>query len=187
MRVAASELPEVLLVDPDVHVDGRGFFLETYHAERYAAAGIRETFVQDNHSRSMRGTVRGLHLQVRRPQGKLVHVIEGGILDVAVDVRVGSPRFGQWVSVELTAENFRQCYIPPGFAHGFAVLTDVAQVEYKCTDVYDPEGEIGIRWDDPEIGIKWRVEGAPLLSDRDRRHPGLSQLLSALPRYEAKT
>jgi dTDP-4-dehydrorhamnose 3,5-epimerase len=168
-----SAIPGVIVVEPDVHQDRRGFFLETYHVEKYRSGGIPDVFVQDNHSRSACGTVRGLHLQLKRPQGKLIRVIEGEIFDVAVDVRRGSPTFGKWVGVTLSADNFRQCYIPKGFAHGFAVVSDVAQVEYKCTDVYDAASEIGIAWDDPAIGIEWPVSN-PVLSYRDKRHPRLA-------------
>ena len=172
MRVVPSALPGVLVIEPDVREDGRGFFIETYQAERYREHGIVGTFVQDNHSRSIGGTLRGLHLQLRRPQGKLIRVIEGEIFDVAVDVRRGSPAFGRWVGVSLSAANFKQCFIPPGFAHGFCVLSPIAQVEYKCTDFYDPASEIGIAWNDPAIGIAWPVT-EPLLSLRDSRHPTL--------------
>jgi dTDP-4-dehydrorhamnose 3,5-epimerase len=182
VRVVSTELPGVVVIEPDVHADGRGFFLETYHAERYRAEGIEGPFVQDNHSRSARGTLRGLHLQLVRPQGKLVRVIEGEIFDVAVDVRRGSPTFGRYVAVTLTAENFRQCYIPRGFAHGFCVISPTAQVEYKCTDLYDPASEIGIAWNDPAIGIKWPVD-EPLLSPRDSRHPTLAAIADRLPDY----
>ena len=181
MRVVPTELAGVLIVEPDVHRDSRGFFLETYHAGKYAAAGIEGSFVQDNQSRSSGGTLRGLHLQVRTPQAKLIRVIEGEILDVAVDVRRGSPGFGKWVAVNLSADNFKQCYIPPGFAHGFCVLTPIAQVEYKCTGLYDPAAEIGIAWDDPALGIVWPV-AVPVLSDRDRRHPKLAEQLDKLPK-----
>jgi dTDP-4-dehydrorhamnose 3,5-epimerase len=180
VRFVPTAIEGVILVEPDVHRDGRGYFLETYHAEKYAAAGIHGPFVQDNHSRSAGGTVRGLHLQRRRPQGKLIRVIEGGIFDVAVDVRRGSPTFGKWVSVHLSAENFTECYIPPGFAHGFCVLSPVAQVEYKCTDLYDAASEIGIAWNDPALGITWPVE-TPVLSERDRHHPTLAEQLDRLP------
>ena len=180
MRVVPTEIPEVLLIDPDVHADGRGFFLETYHADKYRAHGIDGPFVQDNHSRSAIGTLRGLHLQLKRPQGKLVRVIEGEIYDVAVDVRRGSPTFGRFVAVTLTAESFRQCYVPPGFAHGFCVVSPIAQVEYKCTDLYDPASEIGIAWNDPAIGIPWPI-GEPILSARDSRHPTLAELADRLP------
>jgi len=133
-----TDIPDVVVIEPDVHADGRGFFLETYHADRYREHGIAGPFVQDNHSRSVAGTLRGLHLQIRRPQGKLIRVIEGEIFDVAVDVRRGSPTFGRWVGETLSAGNFKQMYVPPGFAHGFAVVSPIAQVEYKCTDLYDP-------------------------------------------------
>jgi len=176
-----SALPEVIVIEPDVLQYRRGFFLETYHVDKFRAGGIVDTFVQDNHSRSTAGTIRGLHLQLQRPQGKLIRVIEGEIFDVAVDVRRGSPTFGKWVGVTLSAENFKQCYIPKGFAHGFAVVSAVAQVEYKCTDVYDKASEIGIAWDDPAIGIRWPVSN-PVLSDRDTRHPRLAEI-AQLPTF----
>jgi dTDP-4-dehydrorhamnose 3,5-epimerase len=182
VRVAPTSLPGVLLIEPDVHRDHRGFLLETYHAEKYRAGGIPGPFVQDNHSRSTHGTLRGLHLQNRRPQGKLIRVVVGEIWDVAVDVRRGSPSFGQWAGVTLSAENFVQCYVPPGFAHGFCVLSPVAEVEYKCTDVYDPGGEIGIAWNDPQLAIAWPV-AAPALSDRDRSNPLMAQQLDRLPTF----
>jgi dTDP-4-dehydrorhamnose 3,5-epimerase len=180
VQIRRSDLPEVLIIEPKVHRDDRGFFLETYHATKYRDAGIDRPFVQDNHSRSVAGAIRGLHLQVRRPQAKLVRVIEGEIFDVAVDVRRGSPTFGRWMGVTLTSENFLQCYVPEGFAHGFCVLSREAQVEYKCSALYDPDGEIGIAWDDPDIAIGWPVDH-PLLSIRDRRHPRLSEQLDRLP------
>ena len=182
MRATPTVLPEVLLVQPDVHRDPRGFFLETYHAGKYRAAGIADAFVQDNHSRSALGTLRGLHLQVGRPMAKLVRVVEGEIFDVAVDVRRGSPTFGRWVSAVLSADNFRQFYVPAGFAHGFAVTSPAAQVEYKCTDLYDPASEIGIPWNDPDLGIQWPTTD-PLLSARDRQHPALAEQMSRLPAY----
>jgi dTDP-4-dehydrorhamnose 3,5-epimerase len=182
VRVVPTEIPEVLVVEPDVHADGRGFFLETYHADKYRAHGIDGPFVQDNHSQSAIGTLRGLHLQLKRPQGKLVRVIEGEIYDVAVDVRRGSPRFGRWVAVTLTAENFKQCYVPPGFAHGFCVVSPIAQVEYKCTDIYDAAGEIGVAWNDPALAIPWPVR-EPLLSTRDRSHPTLAAITNQLPQW----
>ena len=180
MRVVPTDLPGVVVIEPEVHADGRGFFLETYHAERYEQHGIRGPFVQDNHSRSTAGTVRGLHLQLRRPQGKLIRVIEGEVYDVAVDVRRGSPSFGRWVAVTLTSDNFRQCYVPPGFAHGFCVVSPIAQVEYKCTDLYDRASEIGLAWNDPALAIPWPVR-EPILSRRDSRHPTLAQLGDQLP------
>ena len=180
MHVRRADLPDVLVIEPTVHRDDRGFFLETYHAEKYRAAGIDLLFVQDNHSRSVAGTVRGLHLQVRNPQAKLIRVIEGEIFDVAVDVRRGSPTFGRWVGITLTADNFLQCFIPEGFAHGFCVLSKEAQVEYKCTAFYEPGGEIGIAWNDPSIGIAWPVT-QPILSERDDHHPLLARQMERLP------
>ena len=180
MRVVPTGIAGVLIVEPDIHADGRGFFLETYHADRYRQHGIAGPFVQDNHSRSVAGTLRGLHLQLRHPQGKLIRVIEGEIFDVAVDARRGSPTFGRWVGVALTAENFKQVYVPPGFAHGFCVVSAIAQVEYKCTDIYDPASEIGVAWNDPALGISWPVT-QPLLSKRDSRHPTLAELTDRLP------
>jgi dTDP-4-dehydrorhamnose 3,5-epimerase len=180
VRVIPTELPEVLVVEPVVFQDARGFFVETYHAERYRAHGIAATFVQDNHSRSVARTIRGLHLQVGRPQAKLIRAIQGTIWDVAVDVRRGSATFGRWIGVELSAENHRQCFIPAGFAHGFCVLSDAAEVEYKCGDFYDPASEVGIVWNDRALAITWPVD-EPLLSERDRRHPTLDAVSSRLP------
>jgi len=182
VRFTPTELAEVLIVDPDVYRDPRGFFLETFSAPKYRDGGIHLPFVQDNHSRSVAGTLRGLHLQLGEPMGKLVRVVVGAIFDVAVDVRRGSPTFGQWVGVPLSAENFRQCYIPPGFAHGFCVETPVAEVEYKCTALYDRSKEIGVAWNSPELGIQWPVT-SPLLSERDARLPALGDALATLPRW----
>ena len=173
-----------MVIEPDVRRDDRGYFLETYHAGKYTAAGISGPFVQDNHSRSVRDTVRGLHLQVGRPQAKLIRVIEGEIYDVAVDVRRGSPTFGKWVAVNLSADNFRLCYIPAGFAHGFGVLTPTAQVEYKCSELYDPASEIGISWSDPQLAIPWPIE-RPILSDRDHRNARLEALHDRLPIFRS--
>ncbi len=184
MRVIPADIPDVLLIEPDVFTDTRGFFLETFNAERYAAHGMPGPFVQDNHSRSVQGTVRGLHLQLTHPQAKLIRVVVGEIFDVAVDVRVGSPTFGNWVGVRLSAESFRQCYIPPGFAHGFSVLSPIAEIEYKCTDIYDPAGQLGLLWNDPALAIPWGVE-TPVLSDRDRDNPTIREALDRLPRYDA--
>ena len=186
MRFVATDLAGVVIIEPDVHRDGRGYFLETYHADKYRAGGIDGPFVQDNHSRSVEGTLRGLHLQVHRPQGKLVRVIEGEIFDVAVDVRRGSPTFGRWVVVTLSDRNFKQCYVPPLFAHGFCVTSPVAQVEYKCTDLYDPADEVGIAWNDPALAIPWPV-AEPVLSDRDRRHRTLADLSDTLPVWVGST
>jgi len=179
VRAVETTLPGVLVVEPTVHRDERGFFLETYHREKYRQAGIELDFVQDNHSRSAKGTLRGLHAQRRNPQGKLVRAVEGEIWDVAVDIRPASPTFRRWVGAVLSAENFRQLWVPPGFAHGFCVLSPLAQVEYKCTALYEREDEIAIVWDDPELAIAWPVE-QPLLSDKDRRAPRLADLLAVL-------
>ncbi len=186
MKLIETDIPGVLVIEPQIFRDDRGFFLETYHQAKYAAAGIPATFVQDNHSRSQRGTVRGLHAQLHHPQGKLVRVIEGEIFDVAVDIRRGSPTFGKWVGAWLTAENFRQIYIPIGFAHGFCVTSEIAQVEYKCTDIYDPSGEIGLQWNDPDLGIVWPMEeiGVPILSKKDAAARPLRALMDTLPWYE---
>jgi dTDP-4-dehydrorhamnose 3,5-epimerase len=182
MKVLPTDVPGVVLVEPVVHRDTRGFFLETYNERRYREAGITATFVQDNHSRSARGTLRGLHFQVRRMQGKLVRVVAGEMFDVAVDVRRGSPTFGRWVGARLSAENFRQIYIPPGFAHGFCVLSEVGEVEYKCTELYEAADELVIAWNDPQIGIDWPAS-EPLLSAKDQSAPRLAEVLDRLPAY----
>lgn len=168
-------LPDVIVVEPDVHRDPRGFFLEAYHANKYRDGGIRDTFVQDNHSYSTRGTVRGLHAQSPHPQAKLIRVIRGAIHDVVVDIRPGSPTFGKFVEVELSDENHRQIYVPVGFAHGFCVLSDVAEVEYKCSEVYYADAQLSIAWNDPDIGIPWPAE-TPILSDKDREAPRLKEV-----------
>jgi len=180
MRFTPTALSGVIMIEPDVYRDARGYFLETFHAAKYAQAGIPSAYVQDNLSCSVRHTLRGLHLQLRKPQGKLVHVVEGEIWDVAVDLRRGSPTFGRWAAETLSAENFRQLYVPAGCAHGFCVLSPTTQVQYKCTELYDPADEIGIAYDDPELAIPWPAEN-PILSDRDRRHPRLSDLIDRLP------
>jgi dTDP-4-dehydrorhamnose 3,5-epimerase len=186
MRVVPTELPGVMVIEPDVYRDARGFFLESFHAQKYAAAGLPARFVQDNQSLSVRGTVRGLHAQRRRPQGKLVQVLQGEIFDVVVDIRIGSPTFGRWTGVTLSGENFRQCYIPPDFAHGFCVTSESAHFEYKCTDFYDPDDELRLLWNDPQIGIAWPVR-EPRLSDKDRSGHLLAELmeLGRLPTYRA--
>jgi len=173
MRVIKTRLPGVLIIEPRVFQDARGFFFESYNRRDYVAQGITDIFVQDNHSRSVRGTLRGLHYQVAPGQAKLVRVVEGEAFDVAVDIRQGSPTFGQWEGVVLSAENHRQVYIPVGFAHGFCVTSEVAQFLYKCSNYYDPAAERGIAWDDPDLAISWPTE-APILSERDRRHPRLA-------------
>ncbi|MCP5155230.1 MAG: dTDP-4-dehydrorhamnose 3,5-epimerase [Ectothiorhodospiraceae bacterium] len=180
MRVTRTDLAEVLLIEPTVHRDGRGFFVESYHAARYAEhLGADVRFVQDNHSRSGAGVLRGLHYQLARPQGKLVRVTFGRIFDVAVDLRRGSPAFGRWTAVELSADDHRQLWIPPGFAHGFLVLGDAAEVQYKTTDYWVADDERCVRFDDPTIGIPWPLTGEPVLSARDRAAP----LLGAADTY----
>lgn len=178
MKVTALAIPDVLLIEPAAHLDPRGFFLETYRTDRYAQAGIDVVFVQDNQSRSSRGTLRGLHWQTDpHPQAKLVRVLAGEVFDVAVDIRPGSPTFGRWVAATLSGENFLQMFIPVGFAHGFCVLSDTADVAYKCSDIYDPASERGLVWNDPTVGIDWPIE-RPTLSERDIKHPALAQLSS---------
>lgn len=177
-------IPEVILVQPTVHRDPRGFFLETYHAKRYAKGGIPEVFVQDNHSFSTARVLRGLHAQLYKPQGKLVRAILGEIFDVAVDIRPGSPTFGKWVGEVLSGDNARQLYVPPGFAHGFVVLSETAHVQYKCTALYDKDDEIGIVWDDPEIGVDWPIQD-PVVNDKDRQAPRLADIVQRL--REAQT
>lgn len=179
MMFHATEVPGVLLVEPQVYRDERGFFLESFQARKYAAAGVTAVFVQDNHSLSRKGTLRGLHAQLRRPQGKLVRVIEGEIWDVAVDIRPGSPTYRKHVSAVLSSENFRQLWVPPGLAHGFCVLSERAQVEYKCTDFYDPADELVLAWNDPTLAIPWPI-AAPVLSERDRKGAPLSELAPTL-------
>jgi dTDP-4-dehydrorhamnose 3,5-epimerase len=182
MKVTHAPLPGLTIIEPDVYRDSRGFFLETYHQRRYSEAGIDTVFVQDNYSRSCRDTIRGLHMQVRSPQAKLVRVVAGAIFDVAVDVRLGSPTFGRWFGVTLSSDNFTQLFIPPGFAHGFAVVSDYAEIEYKCSAFYDPADEIAVRWNDPAIGIEWPVL-TPTLSARDAAASPLTELRDRLPRY----
>lgn len=184
MKVSHTKLPGVLIVDPDVFADERGFFLETWAHRRYAEAGLPQTFVQDNLSRSSRGILRGLHLQHPFGQGKLVQVMEGEVFDVAVDVRVGSPTFGHWVGTMLSGDNHRQIYIPPGFAHGFAVVSEQALFSYKCTEAYHREAELGVIWNDPAIGIEWPLTD-PMLSPKDAAFPALSEIPEdRLPRWD---
>ena len=183
MKVTPTSHPDVLLIEPDVFEDPRGFFMETYHVEKYAAAGLPTEYLQDNHSHSVRGVLRGLHYQLQHPQGKLVRAVNGEVLDVAVDIRKGSPNFGQWVSVVLSAENRRQLYVPPGFAHGYCTLSEHADFLYKCTDIYTPSDEYGIAWDDPELAIDW-PDFEILLSDKDKLYPVLSES-EHLPVYKA--
>ena len=175
MHVRSTALDGVLLIEPTVHRDGRGFFVESYNERRYREHGIAASFVQDNHSLSRRNTLRGLHAQVEHPQGKLVRASRGEVFDVAVDIRPGSASFGRWVGAHLTADNFLQMYVPAGFAHGFCVLSEVAEVQYKCTDYHNPGDEIIIAWDDPQIGIQWPLNN-PTLSPKDARAGSLQNL-----------
>ena len=179
MSFVATAIPGVVRVEPTVHRDERGFFVETYHEPRYRENGIPERFVQDNHSRSVRGILRGLHAQSPHAQGKLVRCVEGAVWDVAVDARKGSPTYGQHVGCELTDENFRQLYVPPGLLHGFCVLSETAQVEYKCSAVYDPSADFSVRWNDPELAIPWPIE-EPILSEKDRNAPLLRDVQERL-------
>jgi len=184
MKILPSSLPEILIIEPSVFQDERGFFIETYQQRRYTEAGIESIFVQDNLSRSVRGTLRGLHYQVKQAQAKLIQVIEGTIFDVALDIRRGSPYFGQWTSVHLSDENKRQLFLPEGFAHGFCVLSESAQVVYKCTDFYAAEDEGGVLWSDPTLAIAWPIS-EPLLSEKDSQLPCLADILpERLPVYE---
>lgn len=186
MNVIQTALPGVLLIQPKVLGDDRGFFLETYRSSIFHEAGITESFVQDNHSRSGRGILRGLHYQLEHPQGKLVRVASGAVFDVTVDVRKGSPNFGQWFGTELNEQNMNMLYIPPGFAHGFVVLSESADFLYKCTDYYHPGSEHGIAWDDPDIGIDWPVTGVRL-SAKDQLNPRLKDQPEALlPVYSSE-
>ena len=176
MKVTSTELPGVLLIAPDLYGDERGFFVETFQVQRYlAAAGIEPSFVQDNHSRSRRGVLRGLHFQRARPQGKLVRVARGEVFDVAADIEPKSPTFGRWVGAVLSDGNHHQHWIPPGYAHGFLVLSEVADFEYKCTDYYDPKSEAGVVWNDPDLRIAWPIAD-PTLSAKDLRLPTLAEL-----------
>ena len=170
MNVVQTDLPGVLIVEPRVFDDERGYFFESYQAQRYQEAGIRANFVQDNMSRSKKGVLRGLHYQLGHAQAKLVQVLSGEVFDVAVDIRKGSPHFGKWVGVHLSAENKRQLYIPEGFAHGFMALSDQVDFYYKCSDFYSKPDERGIRWDDPDLGIAW-PEGAKIVDARDAAFP----------------
>ena len=186
MKVIRTEFKEVLILQPDSFSDNRGYFMETYHRERYEQLGIRTSFVQDNLSYSVKGTLRGLHYQYPHGQAKLVQAIRGEIFDVAVDIRLGSPSFGKWVSIVLSEENKRQLYVPAGFAHGLGVLSETALVYYKCSDFYAPKSEGGILWCDPNIGIEWPIS-EPLLSSKDRDYPCLKDVpKNRLPVYQSK-
>lgn len=175
MNIIETALPGVLILEPRVFGDARGFFFESYNKKALEKAGITAEFVQDNHSRSARNVLRGLHYQIKQPQGKLVRVIQGEVVDIAVDIRRSSPHFGKWVGFNLSAENRRVAWIPPGFAHGFLVLSEYAEFLYKTTDYWGPEHERCIRWNDPDLAINWPLQGEPTLSDKDKRGHDLKQ------------
>jgi dTDP-4-dehydrorhamnose 3,5-epimerase len=177
-----TPLPGVILIEPKLFSDDRGFFMETFHSERFAAAGVPTSFVQDNHSRSRRGVLRGLHYQEPNAQGKLVRCTRGTLFDVAVDIRRGSPQFGKWYGIEISEENRRMLWIPPGFAHGFCAMTDDADLVYKCTSLFDANADRCIVWNDPEIGIEWPLRD-PILSEKDAAAPRLAE--AVLPSYDA--
>jgi dTDP-4-dehydrorhamnose 3,5-epimerase len=182
VTVRETSLPGVLLLEPRVFRDERGFFIETFSMREVQGTGIPNDFVQDNHSRSSRGVLRGLHYQLHKPQGKLVHVARGSVFDVAVDIRIGSPTFGKWFGTELNDQNLHSLWVPPGFAHGFFVLSDVADVIYKCTDLYEGSDDRGVLWSDPRIGIAW-PDRNPSLSPKDAAYEGLSESRTDLPRF----
>jgi dTDP-4-dehydrorhamnose 3,5-epimerase len=184
MRVTRIDIPGVLLLEPTLLSDHRGSFMETYHEDRYRNAGISEQFVQDNYSRSIRNTLRGLHFQEPQAQGKLVMALEGTVYDVVVDIRKGSPSFGRWYGVELSGDNLRQMYIPPGCAHGFCVMSATASFLYKCTVYYSPQYDRGIRWNDPVVGIVWPIS-EPILSPKDQNLRLLSAMDAELPIYKS--
>ena len=184
MNVVETAIPGVVIVEPDIFDDDRGFFTELYHADRYRASGISGAFVQDNLSRSEKSTLRGLHFQVHKPQGKLVTVLRGSVLDVVVDIRVGSPAFGRHVAIELSDKNRRQCWVPRGLAHGFITRSETADVFYKCDNVYEPADQVVLRWNDPDLAIDWQCE-APRLSQRDRDGLRLVQLRHVLSQFQS--
>lgn len=175
LKQIETSIPGVVLIELNIFKDPRGYFLETHHQQKYKELGIDAVFVQDNHSHSRKGTLRGLHYQLRHPQAKLIYVVSGEIFDVAVDIRRGSPTFGQWTGAVLSEENKRQIFVPTGFAHGFCVLSETADIIYKCTDLYTPNDEYGISWADPQIGIQW-PEKKPILSEKDNHYPNLSDV-----------
>lgn len=183
MNIIETKLAGVFVIEPKVFGDARGFFMETWNQSRYADSGLPLNFVQDNLSFSQKGVLRGLHFQNPNSQGKLVHVLQGEVFDVTVDIRLGSPTFGQWVGVTLSSENKRQFYIPTGFAHGFCVVSETALFAYKCTELYHPQSEYGVSWNDPDLGIEWPVK-QPLLSEKDQGYPRLKEIeRSRLPGY----
>jgi dTDP-4-dehydrorhamnose 3,5-epimerase len=177
-------LPDVIMIEPSIYKDSRGYFFEGFQARRYQEIGIKETFVQDNYSRSVKNTLRGLHYQLDNPQGKLVGVTAGRVFDVIVDIRQGSPTFGQWIGVELSDDNARQVYIPKGYAHGFCVLSETADFYYKCTDYYVPNDDYGIKWNDSRINIEWPIKGVPIVSAKDDNYGSLLNVKGdQLPKY----
>ncbi len=185
IKLQETSIPDVLLVEPRVFSDSRGFFLETFHGKKYAEQGIERSFIQDNFSHSSRGILRGLHYQLKYPQAKLIYVVTGEIFDVAVDIRRGSPTFGKWTGAYLSAKNKSQIFIPEGFAHGFYVISAEADVIYKCSEYYVPGDEYGVIWSDAEIGIEWPLEETPVLSDKDEKFPRLNDMPKEhLPVYE---
>lgn len=176
MKISKAPIPDILIFEPAVHGDDRGYFMETWRQSWFDEQGIDLKFVQDNQSKSGKGTLRGLHYQLKHPQGKLARVVSGEVFDVAVDLRRGSPHFGKWYGIILSGENKKQLWIPPGFAHGFYVISETAELLYKCTDYYHPEDDYSLRWDDPSIGIAWpQLESQPLLSNKDRNGKTLSE------------
>jgi dTDP-4-dehydrorhamnose 3,5-epimerase len=183
MKVIQTSIPEVMIFEPQVFSDRRGNFLETYQEQKYRAAGVPKLFVQDNQSHSFKNVLRGLHFQLHHPQGKLVRVTQGEVFDVAVDIRRNSPTFGKWHGEILSAVNHRQMYIPENFAHGFCVLSEDAEFLYKCTDFYVPGDEVGLIWNDPQLGIEWPVD-RPILSDKDAVLPTLAEVLNLLPQSD---
>jgi dTDP-4-dehydrorhamnose 3,5-epimerase len=186
MNIITTPLSGLLVIEPKIFGDQRGYFFESFHAKRYQEAGLNCNFVQDNMSRSQKGVLRGLHFQMEQAQDKLVTVSQGAVFDVAVDIRIGSPTFGQWYGTILDDQNHKQMFVPKGFAHGFCVLSDSADFHYKCSDYYAPEYEMGVIWNDPDIGIEWPFTGAPILSAKDQAYKHLKDLdQSSLPKFRA--
>jgi len=183
LKFNPTSIPGVVLIDPDVHQDARGFFLESYQKEKFRAGGINAEFVQDNHSQSLKGILRGLHIQLEQIQAKLVRVTKGEIFDVLVDCRRGSPAFRKWEGFYLSADNFKQVYVPPGLLHGFCVMSDVAEVEYKCSNYYHPQSEITVMWNDPNLGIEWPIPN-PVLSKKDQNGFKLNDVIGRFPVFK---
>ena len=176
MKITPVDIPGLLVISPDVYHDNRGFFMESYHEERYFKQGLTEKFVQDNHAGSIKNVLRGLHYQTKHAQGKLIRAIQGEVFDVAIDIRRGSATFGKWFGIHLSAENHKQLYIPADFAHGYCAMSEYVEIQYKCTEKYYPSYDAGIRWDDPDIGINWPVSN-PILSKKDEALPYLNQII----------